>query len=119
MRVAIAACMMMVTAAHAADLPRPSMRQIAVIEQQIGKGIAMPPGSGALKDHDRHYWIENGDGLVLAQFVSSASPRKHRGVVHSTSRSEYRPVTDGGCAILNLVYYGEGDARNHIRCGGR
>ncbi len=99
------------------DTP-PSQNEVAHIEDAIAE-LMVKFGSGKekLSDYDRHYYRYDRDpNVTRAQFVRTKVP----GMVKVFRSLDYRNfVANGGCSIVNLMFYGDGDTRNSLACGGR
>lgn len=104
------------TAPAIRDTP-PGQDEVTHIESSIA-GLMTKLGSGEkLSDYDRHYYRYDKDPKVIrAQFVRTKVP----GTGQVFRSPDYRNfVFDGGCSIVNLMFYGDGDPRNTLACGGR
>lgn len=69
------------------------------------------------------YWADLRLGALRGQFISSSiiaafnirSFRRSRVVIFR--HQEYQAIADGGCNVVNLIFYGPSDSRNTLRCG--
>lgn len=96
--------------------------EILAIEAQLGKQLPLPGRIKSVATFDRHYWRSPDGQSVQAQFIATgignpAGVRK--GKVSTSSAASYSPMMDGGCFVVNLVYFDPNDPRNRITCGGR
>lgn len=104
------------TASPIRDTP-PGQDEVTHIEGAIAQLMAKFGSDAKLSDYDRHYYRYDKDPAVIrAQFVRTKVP----GTGQVFRSPDYRNfVFDGGCSIVNLMFYGDDDPRNTLACGGR
>lgn len=104
------------TAPAIRDTP-PGQDEVKHIEGAITQMMAKFGAGAKPSDYDRHYYrYDKHPAVIRAQFVRTKVP----GTGQVFRSPNYRNFFfDGGCSIVNLMFYGDDDPRNTLACGGR
>ena len=74
-----------------------------------------------LSGYERFYTAgtSKGEKVILGELVLADSSRRRPGVHTVSSTKEFPMISDGGCAVISLVYSVSSKSITSIKCNGR